>query len=109
MKTLEAGGGGEFFSTRAAARILAVTPERIRYWVKRNLIRSSQSAGRKYRFAFNDLLQMRMAKELLGSRNHIDPIQRCLERVRELVAPERSVTSLKLVNDEGRIVVRDGP
>ncbi len=29
--------------------------------------------------------------------------------MRTLVDPERSVTSLKLVNDEGRIVVRDGP
>jgi DNA-binding transcriptional MerR regulator len=107
--TAEAGGGGETFSTRTAARILAVTPERIRYWVKRNLVRPLNAGGRKYRFAFNDLLEMRMAKELLGTRQHIDPIQRTLERVRALVDPERSVTSLKLVNDDGRIVVRDGP
>ena len=103
------GGGGETFSTRTAARILAVTPERIRYWVKRNLIRPLNSGGRKYRFAFNDLLEMRLAKELLGTRQHIEPVQRCLDRVREFVAPDRSVTSLKLVNDDGRIVVRDGP
>src|SRR5258708_28049439 len=102
------GGGGETFSTRTAARILAVTPERIRYWVKRNLIRPLNSGGRKYRFAFNDLLEMRLAKELLGTRQHIEPVQRCLDRVREFVAPDRSVTSLKLVNDDGRIVVRDG-
>ena len=106
---VEAVGGGETFSTRTAARILAVTPERIRYWVKRNLIRPLNSGGRKYRFAFNDLLEMRLAKELLGTRQHIEPVQRCLDRVREFVAPDRSVTSLKLVNDEGRIVVRDGP
>ena len=105
----EAGGGAETFSTRTAARILAVTPERIRYWVKRNLVRPLNLGGRNYRFAFNDLLEMRMAKELLSTRQHIDPIQRTLERVRTLVDPERSVTSLKLVNDEGRIVVRDGP
>lgn len=105
---MEAGGGAYTFSTRTAARILAVTPERIRYWVKRNLVRPLESGGRNYRFAFNDLLAMRMAKELLGSRQHIDPIRRCLKRVRALVDPGRSVTSLKLVNDEGRIVVRDG-
>src|SRR5712692_7926008 len=107
--TAEAGGVGETFSTRTAARILAVTPERIRYWVKRNLVRPLNLGGRNYRFAFNDLLEMRMAKELLGTRQHIEPVQRCLDRVRELVAPDRSVTSLKLVNDDGRIVVRDGP
>jgi tetratricopeptide (TPR) repeat protein len=106
---VEAGGGSKTFSTRTAARILAVTPERIRYWVKRHLVRPLNSGGRKYRFAFNDLLEMRLAKELLGSRQHIDPVQRCIQRGRVLVDPDRSVTSLKLVNDEGRIVVRDGP
>ena len=83
LKMVEA-GGGETFSTRTAARILAVTPERIRYWVKRNLVRPLNAGGRKYRFGFNDLLEMRLAKELLGTRQHIDPIQRCLERVRTL-------------------------
>src|ERR1035437_3624758 len=106
---VEAGGGAKTFFPRPAVGILAVTPERIRYWVKRNLVRPLNSGGRKYRFAFNDLLEMRMAKELLGSRQHINPIQRCIERVRALVDPDRSVTSLKLVNDEGRIIVRDGP
>src|SRR5260370_7781601 len=106
---LAAGAGGDIFSTRTAARILAVTPERIRYWVKRNLIRPSQSDGRNYRFAFSDLLEMRLAKELLGSRQHIDPMQRSLERVRELVAPERSFTSLKLANAHTLIVCRTAP
>ena len=69
---------------------------------------SAAQGGRNYRFAFNDLLVMRLAKELLATRHHLDPIQRCLERVRELSNPTRPVTSLKLANDEGRIVVRDG-
>ena len=58
--------------------------------------------------AFNDLLVMRLTKELLTARRHLEPMQRCLARVRELVDPARSVTSLKLVNDEGRIVVSEG-
>lgn len=103
----EAVGGGNTFSTRAAARILAVSPDRIRYWVKRRLINPTASSGRKYRFAFNDLLEMRLAKDLLSSRRHLEPLQRCLQRMRNFVDPERPVTSLKLVNDEGRIVVSD--
>jgi tetratricopeptide (TPR) repeat protein len=98
----------ETFSTRSAARILAVSPERIRYWVRRRLISPTATRGRNYRFAFNDLLVMRLAKELLQSRRHLEPIQRCILRVREFFDGERSVTALKLVNDEGRIVVRDG-
>lgn len=101
-------GRGATFSTRTAARILAVSPERIRYWVRRQLVNPTATQGRNYRFAFNDLLVMRLTKELLTARRHLDPMLRCLARVRELVDPARSVTSLKLVNDEGRIVVSEG-
>ena len=103
-----AGGRADTFSTRAAARILAVSPERIRYWVKRNLVRPAGTRGRNYRFAFNDLLVMRMAKELLQDRHYLETIQRTLDRVRSLVDPGRPLHSLKLVNDDGRIVVSDG-
>ena len=95
------------FSTRAAARILAISPDRIRYWVKRSLVRPL-TRGRQMRFGFNDLLVMRLAKELLPTRHHLDPIHRCLERVRGMFGPARPVTSLRLANYEGQIVVRDG-
>jgi tetratricopeptide (TPR) repeat protein len=96
------------FSTRSAARILAVSPERIRYWVKRRLVRPAWTHGRGYQFAFNDLLMMRLAKELLPTRRHLQPIRRCLERLGKLLTPERPVTSLKVFEEDGRIVVRDG-
>ena len=51
---------------------------------------------------------MRMAKDLLPSRHHVGLFQRCFDRVRDFLEPERSVTSLKLHNDEGRIVLSDG-
>ncbi|HXW84798.1 MAG TPA: MerR family transcriptional regulator [Candidatus Binataceae bacterium] len=100
-------GREETFSTRSAARILAVSPERIRYWVKRRLIQPAIQLGRSYRFGFNDLLVMRVAKELLPSRHRLQPVQRSLARARELVEPGRPVSSLKLHNDDGRIVLSD--
>jgi tetratricopeptide (TPR) repeat protein len=96
------------FSTRAAARILAVSPDRIRYWVKRRLVQPAATRGRRYRFGFNDLLVMRMAKELLPTRHHLAPFRRCFEKVRAFFDPSRPLTSLNLQNTEGRIVVRDG-
>ncbi|MGO9602995.1 MAG: tetratricopeptide repeat protein [Candidatus Binataceae bacterium] len=107
VKMGEAVGGSNTFSTRSAARILAVSPDRIRYWVRRQLVNPTGSAGRNFRFAFNDLLVMRLAKDLLRTRRHLEPLQRCLQRMREFVDPERPVTALKLVNDDGRIVVSD--
>src|SRR5712691_1171593 len=101
-------GRAQTFSTRAAARILAVSPDRIRYWVKQRLVMPSAMRGRRYRFAFNDLLVMRMAKELLPRRRHLEPIRRCFVRVRGFFDPKRPVTSLKLENGDGCIIVRDG-
>lgn len=61
--------------------------------------------GRRYRFVFNDLLLMRMAKELLPSRQHLQPLQRCVERVRASIEPLQPLTSLRLESDGGLILV----
>jgi len=96
------------FSTRAAARIIAVSPDRIRYWVRRRLLRPTAHSGRRHRFAFRDLLLMRLAKELIPTRRHLEPVQRCLARLHAILDPSRPLTALRLSNDEGRIVARDG-
>jgi tetratricopeptide (TPR) repeat protein len=64
--------------------------------------------GRRYRFVFKDLLLMRMAKELLRGRRHLQPMQRCVDRIRVLVEPARSLTSLRFEDDRGLILVRQG-
>jgi tetratricopeptide (TPR) repeat protein len=96
------------YSTRAAARILAVSPDRIRYWVKQRLIQPAAKRGRRYRFVFHDLILMRMAKELLPGGRHLQPLQRCVERVRGLGGPSRPLSSLKLEARDGLILVRQG-
>jgi tetratricopeptide (TPR) repeat protein len=96
------------FSTRAAARILAVSPDRIRYWVRRRLLNPAVQRGRKYRFAFDDLLMMRMAKELLPGRSRLGRVQRYFDKARNLLERERPLTALKFHNEDGRIVIRDG-
>jgi tetratricopeptide (TPR) repeat protein len=95
------------FSTRAAARILAVSPDRIRYWVRRKLVTPAAQGGRRYRFAFNDLLMLRLAKELLANRRHLEPFRRGFEHVLTYCDARRPVTSLNLRNDDGRIIIRD--
>jgi tetratricopeptide (TPR) repeat protein len=100
--------GASTYSTRAAARILAVSPDRIRYWVKQRLIKPAAKRGRRYRFAFHDLILMRMAKDLLSPRRHLQPLQRCVQRVRAFAEPSRPLTSLRLESLDGVILVREG-
>jgi len=100
--------GAFTFSTRTAARILALSPGRIRHWVRQRLVNPAVLRGRHYRFAFNDLLLMRMTKELLPSRRHLEPLRRAVKRARALGGPARPLTSLRLENDAGLILVRQG-
>jgi tetratricopeptide (TPR) repeat protein len=101
-------GGASTYSTRAAARILAVSPDRIRYWVRQRLVRPAARRGRRFRFVFHDLILMRMAKELLPSRRHLQPLQRCVERIRALGEPSRALISTKLETRDGLILVHQG-
>jgi tetratricopeptide (TPR) repeat protein len=98
--------GASTYSTRAAARILAVSPDRIRYWVRHRLIEPAARRGRRYRFAFHDLILMRMAKELLAGRRHLQALQKCVLRVRAVSGP-RPLTAVKLENRDGLILVRE--
>ncbi|MGH7841755.1 MAG: tetratricopeptide repeat protein [Candidatus Binataceae bacterium] len=109
MKTGEGGmARAQTFSTRAAARILAVSPDRIRYWVKHRLLSPAAPRGRRHRFAFNDLLLMRMAKELLPSRGHLKSFRRRFDGIARYFGARRPVTSLNLESQDGQILVRDG-
>jgi len=100
--------GASTYSTRAAARILAVSPDRIRYWVKHRLIQPAAKRGRRYHFAFRDLILMRMAKELLTGRRNLQSLKRCVERVHTCAEPSRPLSSLKLEGRDGSIRVRQG-
>jgi tetratricopeptide (TPR) repeat protein len=96
------------FSTRMAARILAISPERIRYWVKRKLVKPAAVRGGHYQFTFEDLLMMRLAKELLPTKRRLDAVQQCFERVGRMLDAQRPLTAVKLYEEGGRILVRDG-
>jgi len=93
------------FSTRAAARILAVSPDRIRYWIRKKLIRPSEQEGKRYRFGFNDLLQLRRTKELLQGRRDLAGLQRSFDDAARRIG--RPLTTLQLSNSGGRLLVRD--
>jgi tetratricopeptide (TPR) repeat protein len=65
--------------------------------------------GRHYQFTFEDLLMMRLAKELLPNRRRVEVVARCFQRVGRMFDAHRPVTAIKLYEEDGRILVRDGP
>jgi tetratricopeptide (TPR) repeat protein len=102
------GMAGQSFSTRMAARILAISPARIRYWVKRKLVTPTATQGRNYQFSFEDLLRMRLTKELLPNGGRVLPLKQCFDRLGRVIDQSRPLTSLKLYQRDGHILARDG-
>lgn len=107
MRKRKDGTSSVTFSTRSAGRILAIAPDRIRYWLRRNLL-SVTSRGRHYRLAFGDLLMLRMARDLMPRRRSLKAVGRCLGRVRSALPPALPMTALRLSCEDGMIIVRDG-
>jgi len=100
---MSVGGGVATFSTRSAARILAVTPGRIRRWVSKQLIVPSAQQGRGLRFSYRDLALMRFARDLLRSGVHVSTVQRCLATLRETTAARA-----RILIDGNHVLMREG-
>jgi len=49
-----------------------------------------------------------MAKELLPNRRRLETVARCFQRVGQMLDTQRPVTAVKLYEEDGRILVRDG-
>ena len=95
------------YRTVEVARILAVTPVRVRKMVRAGLCRPGRR-GRAFRFTFQDLVLLRTAHGLFRSGVAPRRIRRALG---ELVAPlpaERPLSGMRVYADGQRVVVREG-
>lgn len=100
-------GGSELFSTRQVARILGM-PRRWVYARVRDGICRPQRAGRFYRFSFQDLVLLRTARGLFCSGADPRHVRRALRGLAARIPPDRSPSELRILVEDGRVVVREG-
>jgi tetratricopeptide (TPR) repeat protein len=104
-----AAGGSPLYSRVEAARILRVSPNRLRTFERMDLVRPATGPGENARFDFRDLLSLRALVALLDRGVPMRRIRRSVERVRarwpEL---ERPLGALRLEDGCERLVVRHG-
>jgi tetratricopeptide (TPR) repeat protein len=97
----------QVFRTSDVARILGVSPARVRTVVRTGLCRPTGS-GRTWRFGFQDLVRLRAAQGLLAAKI---PPRRVRDALRELSAQlpsERPLSGVQVYADGRQVVVRDG-
>jgi len=101
-------GGVQDYSLADVARIFAVSPARLRYWQRTELIPASPGDARQPTFGFRDLVCIRTVMALLERGVPVRRIRRSVARIRERIPEiERPLDSLRVwVEGSDRVVVR---
>lgn len=101
------GPSSELFSTTEVARILSVSPQRIRALVSAGLCKPAR-AGRRYRFSFQDLVLLRTARGLLQQKVPARRVRRALRELTRQLPEGRSPSGVKIYADGNHVAVRHG-
>lgn len=98
----------DHFGRSEAAELLGITPARLRYWERINLIRPSLKDKRRSYYDFHDLLCLKTAQELIGKGLSPRQIRADIESLRErLNAFEGRLGSKRIYVFSNRILISD--
>ena len=102
--------GTEGFSGREAAGIVGITYRQLDYWARTDLIRPSladaKGSGSRRRYAYQDLIELKMIKTLLDAGQRLDRVRSAFEYLRDL-GDNLSSAQLVIAGDSV-VLVRDG-
>lgn len=96
------------YTTGEVARLLNLSAERVRSWVRSGFLEPERGKRGELRFTFQDLVLLRAARELLGARVPAGRVRRALRELRRQIPADRPLSGLSIVADGRRVVARDG-
>jgi tetratricopeptide (TPR) repeat protein len=97
----------QVFRTTDVARILGVSPARVRAVVRAGLCRPSRR-GRAWEFGFQELVRLRTAHELLSAKVPPRRVRRALTELSAQLPPDRPLSGVRIYADGRQVVARDG-
>src|SRR5688572_96052 len=100
----------ETYNSKEASRIAGVSLRQIQYWDERGFIRPSvrtaQGRGTKRLYSFQDLLCLKVMKDLTHRGLSLQKVRRCLQPLRRYTAePGQALESLKYLTDGEKLFV----
>jgi tetratricopeptide (TPR) repeat protein len=95
------------YSTGDVTRMLDLAPARVRRLAAAGLVDPERGDNGEYRFDFVDLVVLRTARDLLEDGLPFAHVRRALQRLRENLPDERSLTELRIGAANNRVVVRE--
>ena len=94
------------YSTQKVAELVGMKPAQVRHFVRRNVLKPGRGPKGEYRFAFQDMVLLRTAKDLIES----DISTRLFRALRKLKAKAGSpapLSSVRMEAHRGAVVVRN--
>lgn len=96
------------YDARDVARLLDLTPAQVRSFVRKGLVDAARGPHGEYRFSFQDLVLLRVARDLVKSRIPARRLRRSLDELRRNLPAGRSLSELRIGIESNRVVVDDG-
>lgn len=98
----------QLYSVRDVSKIFGVQEARLRYWAQTGFVNPSvRKSGRTF-YTFQDLIGVRMAKELLDSGLTLQRVRKNLDALRSQLPADRALSALRVCSDGDRVVVVEG-
>ena len=100
----------ETFDSKTASRIVGVSLRQLQYWDEQNFLRPSvkpaEGRGTKRLYSFNDLICLKVAKDLTRHGFNLQKIRRCVKPLKEDASrTEGAAESLKYLTDGEELFV----
>jgi tetratricopeptide (TPR) repeat protein len=96
------------YSSKEVARLLGISVPQVRAQARAGFLRPERGPRRAYRFSYQDLFLLRSAKALAEARIPSRRVRRALRRLRKQLPTNHALTEIRILAENGRIVVRDG-
>ncbi|CAN5326140.1 hypothetical protein BH23GEM4_BH23GEM4_03290 [soil metagenome] len=95
------------YTTREVAEVLGLSPSQVRSYARSDLLAPERGPRREFRFAFQDIILLRAARELRAAEIPPRRIRGALRSLREQLPAGRPLSAVHITADGDRILVRD--
>ena len=102
----------EGFSGKRTAEIVGITYRQLDYWARTDLIRPSladaKGSGSRRQYAYQDLLELRIVKQLLDAGIKLETVRDVFKQLRSLVGDQIASANLVIQGSSVALALDDG-
>ncbi len=95
------------YTTREAAQLAALAPERVRAFARAGLLDAQRDERSQYRYSFRDIVLLRAARELEQAQVPVRRIHGALRALRQRLPSRQPLTGVRITAEGDQVLVRE--